>query len=79
MRRRDLWYKLALLTANALHWFNPLVWLLRREAERDLELTCDDAVVAGRDEGERRAYSEALLGSIHRQQVLGRAVLSTHF
>ncbi len=78
-RRRDLWYKLALLTANALHWFNPLVWLLRREAERDLELTCDDAVVAGRDEGERRAYSEALLGSIHRQQVLGRAVLSTHF
>lgn len=78
-RRRDLWYKLVLLAANALHWFNPLVWLLRREAERDLELTCDDAVVAGRDETERRAYSEALLSSIHRQKGLGRAALSTHF
>lgn len=78
-RRRDLWYKLGLLAANALHWFNPLVWLLRREAERDLELTCDDAVVAGRDEAERRAYSEALLSSIHRQKGLSRAALSTHF
>ena len=78
-RRRDLWYKLALLAANALHWFNPLVWLLRREAERDLELTCDDAVVAGRGEEERRAYSEALLSSIHRQKGLSRVALSTHF
>ncbi len=78
-RRRDLWYKLALLGANALHWFNPLVWLMRREAERDLELTCDDAVVEDRDEMERRAYSEALLSSIHRQKGLSRAALSTHF
>ena len=78
-RRRDLWYKLVLLAANVMHWFNPLAYLLRREAERDLELTCDDAVVAGRDALERRAYSEALLGSIHRQKGLGRAVLSTHF
>lgn len=78
-RRRDLWYKLVLLAANGMHWFNPLTYLLRREAERDLELTCDDAVVAGRDALERRAYSEALLGSIHRQKGLGRAVLSTHF
>ena len=78
-RRRDLWYKLVLLAANGMHWFNPLAYLLRREAERDLELTCDDAVVAGRDALERRAYSEALLGSIHRQKGLGRAVLSTHF
>ncbi len=78
-RRRDLWYRLTLLAANALHWFNPLIWLMRREAERDLELTCDDAVVAGRDEAERRAYSEALLSSIHRQKGLSRAALSTHF
>ena len=78
-RRRDLWYKLLLLAANGMHWFNPLAWLLRREAERDLELTCDDAVVAGRDDEERRAYSEALLSSIHRQKGLSRAALSTHF
>ena len=78
-RRHDLWYKLALTLANALHWFNPLIYLLRREAERDLELTCDDAVVAGSGVEVRRAYSETLLASIHRQKGLSRAVLSTHF
>lgn len=78
-RRHDLWYKLALLAANGMHWFNPLVFLLRREAERDLELTCDDAVVAQADAETRRAYSETLLASVHRQKGLSRAVLSTHF
>lgn len=78
-RRHDLWYKLALLAANGMHWFNPLVFLLRREAERDLELTCDDAVVARADVETRRAYSETLLASVHRQKGLSRAVLSTHF
>lgn len=78
-RRHDLWYKLILTLANALHWFNPLVYLMRREAERDLELTCDDAVVAGAGADVRRAYSETLLASVHRQKGLSRAVLSTHF
>ena len=76
-RRRDLWYKLVLLAANALHWFNPLVWLLRREAERDLELTCDDAVVSGAGGETRRAYSEALMACVRPQRE--RSVLSTHF
>ena len=78
-RRHDLWYKLFLMLANALHWFNPLIYLMRREAERDLELTCDDAVVAGSGVEMRRAYSETLLASVHRQKGVGRAVLSTHF
>ena len=78
-RRRDLWYKLAVLAANALHWFNPLVWLLRREAGETLELLCDEAAVAGTDEATRQAYCETLLASVHRQKGLDRAVLSTHF
>ena len=79
IRRRDLWYKLLLLLAQAVHWFNPLVWLMVRQAEADIELTCDDAVMTGRDVGDRRAYSEALLKSLHRQKGLARAALSTHF
>lgn len=78
-RRRDLWYKLLLLAACAVHWCNPLVHLLRREAEADLELTCDGLVVAGADEETRRAYSETLLASVRRQRGLSRWALSTHF
>lgn len=76
-RRGDLWYKLILLAAGALHWFNPLVLLLRREADQDLELTCDDTVLAGADMETRRAYSEALLSSIRPRR--GQAAMSTHF
>ncbi len=78
-RRRDLWYSLLLLAANAVHWFDPLVYLLRREALADMELTCDDAVVAGCGVEERRAYSETLLAAVHRQRGLGRSALSTQF
>lgn len=79
IRRRDLWYKLVLLLAQMIYWWNPLVWLMVRQAEADIELTCDDAVVAGRSGEDRRAYSETLLGSLHRQKGLARAALSTHF
>lgn len=79
IRRRDLWYKLLLLLAQAVHWFNPLVWLMIRQAEADIELTCDDMVMAGRGGEDRRAYSETLLASLHRQKGLAQAALSTHF
>lgn len=78
-RRHDLWYKLLVLLANAVHWFNPFIYLLSREADVDLELTCDDAVVANTDRETRQAYSETLLASLHRQKGLSRTALSTHF
>ena len=78
IRRRDLWYKLLLLAAACLHWFDPLVWLLRRQAERDLELTCDDAVTAGLSGGDRRAYGETLLADLGRRRGL-TSPLSTRF
>jgi beta-lactamase regulating signal transducer with metallopeptidase domain len=77
-RRRDLWYKLLLVFANAVHWFNPFVWLMRREACADLELSCDDEVVKGGGSEQRRAYSEAVLSAIKRQQSRVTS-LSTYF
>ena len=61
VRRRDLWYKLLLLLVNAVHWFNPLVWWMCRQAGRNLEYCCDDAVVAGRDAAFRYDYGQVLL------------------
>ena len=62
--RHDLWYKALLLWVCALHWFNPLVWALRRSAERDVEICCDAAALAGRDEGWRQGYGAALLSFV---------------
>lgn len=75
-RRHDLWYKAVLLAARTLHWFNPLLHLLVKEASVDLELTCDDAVVSGMGQEARRAYSKTLLSAVRREK--GPA-LSTHF
>ena len=63
-KRRDLWYKALLLWVCVLHWFNPLVWALRRSAERDVEICCDAAALAGRDEGWRQGYGAALLSFV---------------
>ncbi|MGM9607072.1 MAG: M56 family metallopeptidase [Oscillospiraceae bacterium] len=61
VRRRDVAWKLLLLLACAVHWFNPLVWLLSRRADRDMEASCDAAVLVGGNASERRAYGELLL------------------
>jgi len=63
-RRRDLWIKLALLLSRALHWFNPVLFLLSREIADDMELACDAAVLQGRDADYARAYSHAILSAI---------------
>ena len=63
-RRRDLWYKLLLLLARALHWFNPLVHGMARAANRDLERACDEEAVAGRDAAFRAAYGAAMLDAV---------------
>lgn len=64
-KRNDLWYKLLLVCANAVHWFNPLVWMMFREASVDLEMSCDDEVTQGIGFDGRKAYGEAILASIN--------------
>lgn len=74
-KRGDLWLKLALVATRAVHWFNPLVHLLARFAQEDIELACDDAVVRGMDVDARRAYGETILRSVE-AQVKKRALVS---
>ncbi len=64
LRRGDLWYKLLLLLANAVHWFNPLVWLLASQLSFDTELACDADVLAGSGRDERKAYGYTVLSFI---------------
>ena len=77
-KRRDLWYKLLLAAACAFHWFNPLVWLMVREANRDLELSCDEAALLGAEPAFREEYGRAVL-SVAQKGVLRRSMLSTCF
>lgn len=77
-KRRDVFWKLLFMTANALYWFHPLVWILQKEAAVDMELSCDEKVIQNADHTGRIAYTEALLSTLHRH-CAKKAALSTQF
>lgn len=64
LKRRDMLLKLMLLAANAMHWFNPVVYLMLRQADEDIELACDSAATDGLELPERAAYSRTLLAAV---------------
>lgn len=61
IRRFDTVTKLILILALCVHWFNPLVWVMYLLANRDLELSCDEAVVRLFGEDTRSAYALTLI------------------
>lgn len=76
LRRWDVAYKGILSLACAMHWFNPLVWLMSRAAGRNLELCCDDAVVRDMPPALRHRYGTVLLNAAETARPLA---LSTRF
>ena len=64
LKRRDMLFKLVLLAANAMHWFNPMACLLLRQADEDIELACDSAATQRMEKLERADYSRTLLAAV---------------
>ena len=63
IRRADnLWRILAFLIV-ASHWFNPLCWLFLKCFLSDLELSCDERVVAKLGYDRAKEYALSLLES----------------
>ncbi|MCM1148632.1 MAG: M56 family metallopeptidase, partial [Butyricicoccus sp.] len=61
IRRGDHVTRLLAFAALAIHWFNPLVWLAFALSGRDMETSCDEAVLR-RSGGDIRAdYCQTLL------------------
>jgi len=63
-KRRDTWFKLLLLAANSMHWFNPLIYVMVNRANRDIEYACDSDVTRDMDKNEKKRYSMILLNTI---------------
>jgi len=77
-KNKDIAYKVVLFVANALHWFNPIVYLMVKEAHADMERVCDDDVLENMGAEERREYSEVILNSIGQRKMRGN-VFTTNF
>lgn len=77
-KRKDIWYKLLLVCANGLHWFNPLIYVMSDLADKDMEMVCDSEVIKDSDLDYKRKYSETILSVIHKGNIHNTA-FSTYF
>lgn len=75
---RDTRLKVFYVIINAVHWFNPLVWLMKSMVDQDMELECDEKVLMTASKEERSEYSEILMSCIGTDRS-GRSVLSTGY
>lgn len=60
-KRRDVWIKYLMVFIYSLHWFNPLAYMARRDADQFCELSCDESIVKSMNINERRQYCQLLL------------------
>jgi len=67
-----------MLLINAIHWFNPLAYIARRDIERFCELSCDESVVRSMNNEERSRYCQLIL-SVLWQIANHRSTLSSAF
>ena len=61
IKRYDYISKLIFYFALCIHWFNPLVWLAYCLFSRDMEMSCDEAVIKKMGDGIKKSYSLSIL------------------
>ena len=67
IRRFDSIRKILLLLIVCFHWFNPFVWIMFYFLQRDIELYCDERVIAHKDAANRKAYATTLINASARK------------
>ena len=60
-QRKDILYKWLVVVVTSLHWFNPLMLLIRREIGKACELSCDETVIRKMSASEKKQYGNTLL------------------
>lgn len=70
--RKDYLLKLLAFAALCLHWFNPLVWLAFVLSSKDMEMSCDEAVMRKMKHDIRSEYAHSLLSlAVGRRKITG--------
>ena len=61
IRRMDPLFRALAYAALCIHWFNPFVWLAFSLSEKDMEMSCDEAVIRQIGSNVKKKYSASLL------------------
>ncbi len=76
IKRGDHIVKLLGYLALCLHWFNPLVWAAFFLSGRDMEMSCDEAVIRKMGSGVKKEYSASLLNLATGRRIVGGVPLA---
>lgn len=60
-KRKDLAFKWLAVLTNAIHWFNPLAWLIPVNVGEACEIACDMKATKNMSESEKKEYMQTLL------------------
>ena len=72
IRRYDHIIKFVAFIITSIHWFNPLVWMAYLLMSKDMELSCDEAVIKEMGNSIKKDYSTSLLKlSTSKRMVVG--------
>ncbi len=70
IRRMDPLFRTLAYLALCLHWFNPFVWLAFSLSEKDMEMSCDEAVIRQIGSSIKKKYSASLLALASGQRMI---------
>ena len=76
IRRCDQVFKFLAYLALSIHWFNPLVWAAFLLSSRDMEMSCDEAVIRKLGPEIRADYSASLLRLATGHRIIAGAPLA---
>ncbi|MBO1305038.1 M56 family metallopeptidase [Enterococcus sp. 669A] len=65
--RKDWLLRGVMIFAVALHWFNPLVYVLARQMTKWCEISCDEEVTKNLSRAQRYKYADIILETVRRQ------------
>ena len=64
LRRFDVAVKWLTMIATSIHWFNPLMYFIKKEINHACELACDEAVIKDFNPAEKQAYGDTLISVV---------------
>ncbi|MEG1894072.1 MAG: DUF5301 domain-containing protein, partial [Clostridia bacterium] len=76
IKRLDHVVKIVSFFVLCLHWFNPLVWVAFFLCGRDMELSCDEAVIKKLGSDVKKDYSSSLLSLATGRRIVGGTPLA---
>ncbi|HID0764379.1 TPA: M56 family metallopeptidase [Clostridium botulinum] len=78
-KRKDNLLKLLLMIASTIHWFNPLVKILKLYFDEQCELSCDEKVAKRFNKDEIKEYAFVLVNTLRYRNTLKTTIFSSQF